>query len=368
MTNKTILEAQAAVLEELAAYIHQHVNQQWVARYAKDRAKELRAQAQAEAEQPEGEAVTQINGFLCMASSDGDPPITALVPTFTDLQRFIESHWFGEKPSEMAPDNLDWYDRECARIKRDLGSDGECHIDLEDGWVSFRAILYASPQAAAEQPTKEAAQPIKEQASRAGEQKAIADALAEILRAHRLHPYLRVGEYGAIQSAYRFLAEARSRQPEQAAEQPEKEGDPVKEVAVAFWEKYGLGSKLCPSCLQCGKQTQPQDRAIQHMELPDIFICKSCSAHHPDSGEWQKIESAPKDGTHILAADFTPNAVGFGWPNGVHQPLQCIVHWYVSNNPKFTGLYCSTYGGDQKHPMQFTHWRELPPAPKEQQP
>lgn len=45
----------------------------------------------------------------------------------------------------------------------------------------------------------------------------------------------------------------------------------------AFWEKYGLGSKICPSCLMCGQQRQSRDEwAITHAELPDIYICMEC--------------------------------------------------------------------------------------------
>lgn len=42
----------------------------------------------------------------------------------------------------------------------------------------------------------------------------------------------------------------------------------------AFWEKHALGSKLPPSCLCCGQVKG--NRAIQHAELPDIYICDDC--------------------------------------------------------------------------------------------
>lgn len=44
-----------------------------------------------------------------------------------------------------------------------------------------------------------------------------------------------------------------------------------------FYRRYAVGSKLCPSCLLCGKQAfDPADWSIRHAELPDIYICKAC--------------------------------------------------------------------------------------------
>jgi hypothetical protein len=44
-----------------------------------------------------------------------------------------------------------------------------------------------------------------------------------------------------------------------------------------FYMKHALGSKTCPSCLKCGKAEPDRDRwAIQHMELPDVYICADC--------------------------------------------------------------------------------------------
>lgn len=45
-----------------------------------------------------------------------------------------------------------------------------------------------------------------------------------------------------------------------------------------FYMKHAMGSKLCPSCLLCGKQrfNRAEEWAITHAELPDIYICKPC--------------------------------------------------------------------------------------------
>lgn len=47
--------------------------------------------------------------------------------------------------------------------------------------------------------------------------------------------------------------------------------------AWEFYKRYAVGSKLCPSCLLCGKQAfDPADWSIRHADLPDIYICKTC--------------------------------------------------------------------------------------------
>lgn len=45
-----------------------------------------------------------------------------------------------------------------------------------------------------------------------------------------------------------------------------------------FFNRWSTGSKVCPSCLLCGKQyfDRKEEWAIQHAVLPDIYICKPC--------------------------------------------------------------------------------------------
>lgn len=48
-----------------------------------------------------------------------------------------------------------------------------------------------------------------------------------------------------------------------------------------FFTKHAIGQKSCPSCLMCGNVTpNPADWAIRHMELPSIYICKTCAESH----------------------------------------------------------------------------------------
>ena len=86
----------------------------------------------------------------------------------------------------------------------------------------------------------------------------------------------------------------------------------------------------------------------------------------PAVPEWQPIETAPRDGTHILVAKFD-NGMGFGHsgPLNEHgfrdiQPWQDVAHWFDD------GFYSSVYGVDQAEPfIDCTHWMPLPTPPKE---
>ena len=74
--------------------------------------------------------------------------------------------------------------------------------------------------------------------------------------------------------------------------------------------------------------------------------------------KWRPIAEAPKDGRHILVADFT--RWGFGYFEGVATAWQGVVHWW--GNPGEEGFYLSS--GDNGTPVTWaTHWQLLPPPP-----
>ena len=66
--------------------------------------------------------------------------------------------------------------------------------------------------------------------------------------------------------------------------------------------------------------------------------------------EWQPIETAPRDGTHVLI--YVP-----GWINGSEARYLDDEGWWLANNDP------TDHWGEQQHP---THWMPLPNPPKEQ--
>jgi hypothetical protein len=68
-------------------------------------------------------------------------------------------------------------------------------------------------------------------------------------------------------------------------------------ILHAFYFKYAIGEKSAhlPSCLCCGQPTAPEDIAVKHAELADIFVCNRCkpaSQPHPTGDKppagWRK--------------------------------------------------------------------------------
>lgn len=69
---------------------------------------------------------------------------------------------------------------------------------------------------------------------------------------------------------------------------------------------------------------------------------------------WNKEDSAPKTGEHILVAIFPEH--GFGKCGGKFQSWMDVVHYW--DNPGEEGFYMSNGPGD--FPVNFTHWMPLP--------
>lgn len=68
-----------------------------------------------------------------------------------------------------------------------------------------------------------------------------------------------------------------------------------------------------------------------------------------EGARWQPIESAPKDGTRVLAVVARHRSRG-----RMVDAQIVIAHWHQPGNPSVPGHW--TTGG-------ITHWMPLPPAP-----
>lgn len=76
---------------------------------------------------------------------------------------------------------------------------------------------------------------------------------------------------------------------------------------------------------------------------------------------WKLKETAPKDGTHILAA-CGPYDEHWGFA----QRPPAVVHYW--SNPGEDGFYLSTGGSLNELPFDFTHWCDLGSPPGIEEP
>lgn len=109
---------------------------------------------------------------------------------------------------------------------------------------------------------------------------------------------------------------------------------------------WAPGDYTC-QCVNCGDQFVGDKRAV---------VCAECAYNNG----WRLAESAPKDGTHILACRGPYNE---HW--GFDQSPPAVVHYW--SNPGEEGFYLShglVDGSYNDAPFEFTHWRKLaePPA------
>lgn len=99
-----------------------------------------------------------------------------------------------------------------------------------------------------------------------------------------------------------------------------------------------------PRCANCGG----------FVKIEQGGICMPCVGEGAISHDWQPIETAPRDGGHILVT--IGNMQGFGsWPKP--QDMVTVAHWFED------GFYVSVFGGDERTAIQYTHWMPLPPSP-----
>ena len=83
------------------------------------------------------------------------------------------------------------------------------------------------------------------------------------------------------------------------------------------------------------------------------------SKNDRERDRWRPIGSAPKDGSHILVADFSIGAIGFGWWYGKREPvaMQTVAHYWAA--PGEEGWYASVDSVGES-PLHVTHWQPLP--------
>jgi hypothetical protein len=99
-----------------------------------------------------------------------------------------------------------------------------------------------------------------------------------------------------------------------------------------------------------------------------------------DAMRWQPIETAPKDGTPFLGAEYLPhlaspfsNPAILPWARRViwWDPQFEQVEWdYEQDEPVYRGAWCSgrvaSWGGEEYAEEHPSHWMPLPPPPGEE--
>jgi hypothetical protein len=81
--------------------------------------------------------------------------------------------------------------------------------------------------------------------------------------------------------------------------------------------------------------------------------CDDFGNHRCAADNWLEISSAPKDGRHILVADFSDDCSNYGYFNGQKIPAQTVVHWFQD------GFYPSWHETEASRSFPATHWRPL---------
>lgn len=77
---------------------------------------------------------------------------------------------------------------------------------------------------------------------------------------------------------------------------------------------------------------------------------------------WSPIETAPKDGMHIIVANFAVGSIGYGYFRQSVEPVpfMTVAHYWA--HPGEEGFYLSAGASSpvDDQPLRVTHWRPLP--------
>lgn len=110
----------------------------------------------------------------------------------------------------------------------------------------------------------------------------------------------------------------------------------------------------CEHCEGEGRMLRPASGGNDPASV-DMGECPECGGTGKVDG-WQLIDTAPKDGTHILAYQ---KPVGIRVTNLTNPPT--VVHWF--DDPERPGFYTSVNELAPEYPYEPTHWQPLPAAP-----
>lgn len=135
-------------------------------------------------------------------------------------------------------------------------------------------------------------------------------------------------------------------------------------LAAAGWDVGSIRHKKFEDALVgAGLSLVETDRSAPAQGAPFIGCSNSLCVYYagrksstPPQAAHQPIETAPKDGTHILAWRVP---IGIRVTNLTNPPT--VVHWF--DDPDDPGFYTSVNERAPDYPFKATHWMPLPPGP-----